>query len=123
MDKLDKMISEALDDEDREILDRIGREQGYFEQAFSLFKGKGSWANWWIMFWQIVMFLGGIYAAVQFFAAADALQAVRWGLPATVLILAALVTKLSLMPALQANRVIHALKHLEMQVALLANKR
>ncbi len=123
MDELDRMIREVLDDEDREILEKIGREQGYFKQAFGLFRGKGSWVNWVIMVSQIVMFLGGVFAAVQFFAASDPLEALRWGLPAAVLILAALVTKLSLMPVMQANRVLHALKHLEMQVALLAGKR
>lgn len=123
MDKLDKMISEALDDEDREILDKIGREQGYIEQAFGLFRGKDGLLNGLIFIWHLIFFIGGMYAALKFFTITDVLEAMRWGLSAAVLLLAALITKISIFPSMQANRVLRALKHLEMQVALLANKR
>ena len=123
MDKLDKLISEALDDEDREILDKIGREQSYPEQALDLFRGKDGLLNILIFVWHLVFFLGGAYAAIQFFAATEVIEALRWGLSAAVLLLAGLVTKTSIFPSMQANRVLRSIKHLEMQIALLGTKR
>ncbi|MBT3360835.1 MAG: hypothetical protein HN403_14525 [Rhodospirillales bacterium] len=123
MDNLDRMISEALDDEDREILDKIGRDQGYFEQAVGLFSGKDGLLNALIFIWHLVFFLGGAYAAYKFFTLTDVLEAMRWGMSSAVLLLAALITKVSIFPSMQANRVLRALKHLEMQVALLAARR
>ena len=73
--------------------------------------------------WHLVFLVGGLYAAVKFFALTDVLEAIRWGLSTAVLLLAGLITKVSLFPSMQANRVFRALKHLEMQVALLAAKR
>ncbi len=123
MDELDKMISEALDDEDREILDRIGREQTYTEVILDLFRSKDSWMNWLIFIWHLVFFGLGLYAAWQAFTLTAIVDVIRWGLAAAVLLLAALITKVSMFPSMQANRVLRAVKHLEMQVALLGAKR
>ncbi len=123
MDNLDKKIREALDDEDREILDKIGRDQSYSEQAIDLFRGKGSWMNWILIFGHLVWFAVGIYAAWKCYVLTDIVEVVRWGLLATFFMLSAVIAKVGLLPALQANRVLRALKHLEMQVALLAAKR
>ena len=100
-----------------------GREQSYPEQAIDLFRSKDAWLNWLIFIWHLVFFLGGLYAPVQFFKTTEVIDAMRWGMSAAVLLLAGLVTKVSLFPSMQANRVLRALKHLEMQVALLAAKR
>ena len=40
MDQLDKIISETLDDEDRQILDKIGWEQSLLAIVVDLFRGK-----------------------------------------------------------------------------------
>ena len=123
MDPLDKKISEALDDEDREILDKIGRDQSYAEQAIGLFRGKGAWMNWILMLGQLVWFAVGAYAAWKCYSVTDVVEVVRWGLLATFFMLSAVIAKVGLLPALQANRVLRAMKRLEMQVALLAAKR
>ena len=123
MDNVDKLIRETLDDADRDVLERIGRDQSYPEQAIDLVRGKDGWLNVIIFAWHLVFFIGGLYAAFKFFALTDVLEAIRWGLSAAVLLLAGLITKVSLFPSMQANRVLRALKHLEMQVALLAAKR
>lgn len=116
-DPLDTMIDEALNAEERELLRTIGEEPGYFTQVWGLFGGKIGWVTWLLMVVQTVMFIASVYAAVQFFAATEVLEAVRWGLPAAVLLILATVIKLTLWPSLQANRVIHEVKRLELQVA------
>lgn len=121
-DPLDTMIDEALNAEERDLLRTIGEEPGYFTQVWGLFGGKIGWVTWLLMAAQTMMFIASVYAAVQFFAATEALEALRWGLPAAVLLILAAMTKLTLWPSLQANRVIHEVKRLELQVARMQMK-
>ena len=117
MRDMDQMIDEALDAEERDLLRSIGEEPGFFAQAFGLFAGPAAWVNVLLAFVQGILFIAGVWAAWNFFAATDALAALRWGLPAAVLLLTGLTIKMALWPTLQANRVIRELKRLELQVA------
>ena len=123
MDKLDRMINEALDDEEREILEKIGQEQSFPKQALGLFKGRLGWLNGAILIGHLIFAVGGVLAAWQFFNVSEVLEAMRWGLSAAVLLLAAIITRITLFRSMQTNRVLHAVKHLEMQIALLTAKR
>ncbi len=116
-DKLDEMIDAALNAEERELLHQLGDEPGYFTQAFGLFGGKLGWVTWLMMTAQILMFAAAVYLAVRFFQAEDPLEALKWGLPSAVLLIQALLIKLTLWPSLQANRVIREVKRLELQIA------
>ena len=117
MRDLDELIDEALDSEERELLRSIGEEPGFFAQAFGVFGGPTGWVHVLLMVVQGVLFVAGAWAAWQFFEAGDALTALRYGLPAAVLLLTALVIKMALVPAIQANRVIRELKRIELQIA------
>jgi hypothetical protein len=123
MDKLDRMISETLDSEEREILEKIGQEPSFPKQALGLFQGRLGWMNGAILLGHLIFVVGGVYAAWQFFTMGEVLEAMRWGLSAAVLLLAALITRIALFRAMQTNRVLHAVKRLEMQVALLVSTR
>lgn len=123
MDKLDKMISEALDDEDREILEKIGREQSSFDMVGDLFRGKIILLNLPMIFGQLVFFGIGLYAAWKAYNVTELVEVVRSGLMAVFFLLTAVIAKVGLMPSLQASRMLHAIKRLEMQIALLAAKR
>jgi len=116
MEKLDEMIKQALEAEDREILAET-EELGYFAAAFGLFRGKTAWVNWVIMLAQAIIFVAGVWSAVAFFAATDVLLALKWGISSAVLILAALTMKMSLMIPMQADRVIRELKRVELLLA------
>jgi len=116
MDKLDQMIEEALKAEDREIMTQT-RELGYFAQAFGLFRGKSAWVNWVIMLVQGALFVAGIWSAVNFFAASEPLSAIKWGISGAVLLLMGGIMKMSLMPVMQADRVIREVKRVELMLA------
>lgn len=116
MNKLDQLIEDALQSEDRDILAQTA-ELGYFAQAFGLFRGKTAWVNWVIMLVQVVMFVASVWCAVQFFQAADVLLALKWGISTAVLAILATMMKLSLMPVMQADRVIRELKRIELMLA------
>lgn len=117
MRDLDQMIGQALDTEERELLRRLGEEPGFFSQAFGVFGGAAGWVNLLLMAVQGALFVAGVWATWNFFQASDALAALRWGLPAAVALLMALIIKLALWPTMQTNRVIRELKRLELQIA------
>jgi hypothetical protein len=66
---------------------------------------------------QSVMLLAAVWAGWQFYAATEVLAAVKWGLSAATLAILATVIKLSMVPQMQANRVLLALRRLELRLA------
>lgn len=89
------------------------QEPGYFRQIAELFRGELGWVSWLLMAAQLILFAGSLYAACRFFQATDVLEALRWGLPSATLLIIATLTKLTLWPSLQANRIIREVKRLE----------
>ena len=115
MTKLDDMIEQALRDEDRAILEAT-EEQGWFQLGVNQFRGKLGWVTWVIMLTQGAMFLIGVWCAAQFFSSSDVLGALKWGLSASVLIIVAAQLKFSLMPQIQADRILRQLKRVELMI-------
>lgn len=116
MRDLDQVIDEALDAEERELL-RTLDEPGFFSQAFGVFRGPTGWMSMVMMFWQAVMFIAGVWAAWRFFEATDTVTQLRWGLPATILLIFAAMLKMALIPRMESNRLLRELKRVELQVA------
>ena len=110
MRNIDELIDKAVDAEERDLLRRIGEEPGYVSQALGLFSGRTGWVSMVLMVAQTILFIVGAWASWRFFIAADVLQALHWGLPAAVLLLMALIIKLSLWPVVHFNRVLARLK-------------
>ncbi len=117
MRDLDKMIEEALDEEEREVLRRIGDEPGFFVQAFGVFKGPTGWVNVILAIVQGVAFIAGVYAAWRFFQAGDPVTQLRWGLPSAVLLIQGLIIKMALVPRMETNLIMRELKRIELQLA------
>ena len=118
MRDIDNMIEEALGQEEREVLRRIGEEPGFFGQVFGIFRGPTGWVNVLLMVAQAMLFLTGAWAAWHFFQAGDPVSQLRWGLPAATLLILATILKMSLVPRMEANHIIRELKRLELQLAL-----
>ena len=116
MRDVDKLIDEALDAEERELL-RTLDEPGFFNQALGVFRGPTGWMSMVMMFWQSVMFIAGVWAAWNFFDAADPVAQLRWGLPALLLLLFAGMLKMALIPRMESNRLLREVKRLELQIA------
>ena len=121
MTDIDRMIEEALEGEDQALFRETAREPGFFGQAFGLFGGRNGWVNMVMMAAQALLFVGGVWAAWRFFQADTPLSALHWGLPAAVLMLASLVIKASMMPEIQANRLMREIKRLELRLAMARN--
>jgi hypothetical protein len=116
MNKLDRLIEEALQDQDRDILNQT-EELGYFALGLSQFSGKLGWVTWVLMIAQTAMFIAAVWCGVYFFAATETLPALKWGLSSATLALMATQLKLSLMPQMQADRILRELKRVELMLA------
>ncbi len=115
MDKLDKLIEQSLNDEDRRIMVDTA-ELGFFELGMNQFRGKLGWVTWLMVIAQTIMFVIGVWCAVQFFGSTDMLLALKWGLSSVVLMLVATALKMSLMPQMQADRILRELKRVELML-------
>ena len=115
MDRLDTMIDEALRAEEADLNAELA-EPGFFRQALGLLGGPTGWVTWVLLVVQTVMFVAAFWAGWQFYAATEALAALKWGLSAAVLAIIALQLKLSLMPQMQADRILRALRRLELRL-------
>ena len=122
MRDLDKMIDEALDAEERELLRNIGEQPGLVERALGMFGAGVKWMVAFMMFGQAMLFLAGVWAAWNFFEAGEPVAQLRWGLPAAVLLLASLAVKLAVAPPIHANRIMCELKRIELQIARASRK-
>lgn len=117
MRNVDQMIDEALDAEERELLRSIGEEPGFIERALGMFDQRVLWVVGLMMVIQSIIFIAGAWAAWMFFEATDAVTQLRWGLPSAVLLLMALMIKLSVPPAIWTKRLMRELKRIELQIA------
>lgn len=117
MRDLDKLVDEALREEERELLRRIGEEPGFFVQVFGVFGGRTGWVNVVVMIAQAVAFVAGVWAAWNFFTADDVVIQLRWGLPAAVLLIISALLKMSVLPRIETNLIIRELKRIELQIA------
>lgn len=115
MSKIDDMIAQALSEEDRAIVEATA-ERGWFRLGADQFRGKLGWVTWVLMIVQTAMFIAAVWAGWHFFAATEVLLAVKWGLSAATLALAGLSLKLSLMPQLQADRILRELRRVELMI-------
>jgi hypothetical protein len=116
MDKFDRLIAEALTAEDQKLMEELA-DPGFFALVFGTMRGPSGWVAALLMVVQTALFLAAFWAGWRFFAATEMLAALKWGLSAAVLALAALQLKLALFPQMQADRVILAIRRMELALA------
>lgn len=116
MNKLDRMIEEALDAEDRAVLAQYG-EKGIFGEVAELFTGKLGWINFAQFVVQFALFAGALYAGGRVIALDEPAALIRWSALVLGLFMAMGVIKIMQWQQMQANRVIREVKRVELQLA------
>ncbi|MCH8491213.1 MAG: hypothetical protein LAT81_14970 [Oceanicaulis sp.] len=116
MSDIDRLINETLDHEDAELRRALGEEPGFIASAFGMMRGPGAWARRYMFVAQGVMFFVSVWFAWEFFQADTVLDALRWGLPAVVLMLAALVVKTSMAAFITEHRLLTEIRRLELRI-------
>ncbi|MBK1970069.1 MULTISPECIES: DUF6768 family protein [Brevundimonas] len=116
MRSLDQDIDAALRAEERDLLRQIEQEPGHIDQLVAVIGGRSGWVSIVLLIAQSLLFVAGVWAAWNFFHATDSLSALRFGLPASVLLIMALMIKLAMWPTLHAYRMLQALKRIELML-------
>jgi hypothetical protein len=116
MSKLDKLIEESLNAEDREILSQYG-EKGIFGEVAELLTGKFGWINLAQFVVQVALFAGALYAGGQVIAVDEPVALIRWSALVLGLFMAMSVIKIMQWQQMQANRIIREVKRVELQIA------
>lgn len=122
MSELDRQIEEALDAEDRALLEQFG-EQGLIAQSFSVFQGKQGWLAVVTMIPALALFIAAVYCAWMFFQAGDGVEAVRWGAAAWLFMTMVAFIKVWFWMRMESNRVLREIKRVELQLARLQARR
>ena len=122
MQDIDQEIDEAIHAEERELLRSIGDEPGFVERMLGMTGPEIVWMVWVMMVFQTLIFFAGLYAAWMFFEAGEPVTQLRWGLPAAVLLLMALIIKLAVPPAIQTKRLMRELRRIELQIVRLGKQ-
>lgn len=112
MEKLDDRIAKALAEEDRAGMQAL-EERAFVVEALGLFEGRNAWIAVVTMVAQVAMFAVAVWCGWQFFAATEVLAALKWGLSAATLMILSAVVKMALLPMMQTNRILRALRGLE----------
>ncbi len=113
MDKFDTLISEALSAEDKVLVDEM-RDPDIFTLGYGLFRGPNGWLGFVMFFVVLAFFLAALWCGWHFYAASELIAALKWGLSAATLMIVATQLKMALIPQMQADRVIRALRRLEL---------
>lgn len=116
MSKLDKLIEESLETEDRALFAQFG-EKGLFGEVGELFTGKMAPWNMIHFVVQFALFAGALYTGRKFFLVDSAPEIMRFGMLTLGLFVAMAVIKLMQWQQVQANRVIREVKRVELQLA------
>lgn len=116
MDDLDRKIEEALNDEDRALLNEFG-EQGLFGQLGGLFTGKLGWLSVATFVIGTIAVVIGLWAAWKFVQADDAATMLRWAALAWAGFMTNIMIKLWSWMRMESNRVLREVKRLELQIA------
>lgn len=115
MTYLDIRIQELMDEADAHLT-RSSQPLGWLGLVRSMARGRLGWTVWAIWIGQLLLFLGAIYAAVLFFRAEDVMVALKTGLSAATLAIVAVQIKMTIAPHMQAERILRALKRVEILI-------
>ena len=121
MDDLDRKIEEALNAEDRALLDAFG-EQSVLGQWAGVYAGKLGGLAIFATVITFALFFAAVYCGWKFFSAEAAIGAARWGAGAVMLMVMVGFLKLWFWMRMESNRILREVKRLELQLARIRGK-
>lgn len=121
MTKLDQRIEEALEAEDRALMEKLG-EQGLMGQFGGLFQGKMAWITVVTLLAGIFLTIVGFYAAWKFSTVDDTNTMLRWAGIAWFGLTAQMMIKQWSWMRMETNRTLREIKRVELQMARLLEK-
>ena len=123
MNSLEDAIRDALSKEDAEFLAKLEREPGWFRQIADVFHGPLNWIYVTLLIAGIVVGLFGIYSGWRFAVSTELRPLFYWGAVTGLCLVVLAVVRVVFFMQINTNRVLREIKRLELQVALLANRK
>ncbi len=112
---IDELISEALDEEDRDLLGRYAEQPGFFAQVFSIFRGSLGWVMALVMVMVVLFFAFFVWTLWNFFQTDDVLMALRWGVGVLASVQIVLFLRGIVFQQILTNQVLREVKRMELQ--------
>ncbi|MGK0187201.1 MAG: hypothetical protein ACI9R3_002987 [Verrucomicrobiales bacterium] len=120
-DSIDKMIADALGDEDRAEFEALG-EPTIFEQIAETFRGRTRWLNGMVVIYSLIFATLFGLSIFRFFHATEVRDLILWASASVLSIIVIGLLKLWYWMELNRVTVLREIKRLELQVARLAAK-
>jgi len=115
-ENIDDLIKQALNEEESEILQRLG-EQSIIEQMMSTFQGKMKWIALYSLFIMLVLFGLSVYCLIEFLNANSTRDMVLWGAGMGMGMMAVGMLKVWHWMQMDKNVILREIKRLELQIA------
>lgn len=122
MNDLDRMIRDALAEEDAELLEQVGGEQSLLQKGLELFKSNSKWLVMMVVTVQLVFLSLVVYSAVRFFQAEEIKDFVMWAVVFMFANLTVAMLKIWSWMEINRNSVTREIKRLELQVAYMTKR-
>ncbi len=121
-EKIDDLIKEALNSEDAKFYEEL-EEQTLLEKLGSVHKGKTGWLASVMTVMHVVIFIVFVYCAIQFFNTEITNELIKWACAGFLCMIFMAMMKLYIWMQMDKNDMLRALKRLELQVAVLLEKK
>jgi hypothetical protein len=122
MKEIDRMIRDALREEDAEMLDKFAGDQPIHEAITDLFRIKPRWLLLGVILFTLVAMAIAVFAAVRFYNAIEVREMLVWGGVCFACLAAVTATKIWAWMEMSKNAVTREIKRLELQIVYLAGK-
>ncbi|MDT8409693.1 MAG: DUF6768 family protein [Wenzhouxiangellaceae bacterium] len=123
MNRIDELIDQTLSAEDQHLLENYGKEPGYFQQAFALFRGRLGWIMWLVGIIQLFFFVVAIVAFYQVLTQTELASILRWGIGTVVLVQLSVFLRGFMGAHFEANRVLREVKRVELRLVRLEGRK
>ncbi len=121
MEKIDELIKEALTEEEAAFYDEL-EEQGLLGKIWGAYRGKVGWMAIVMTIMHLVVFIGFLFCAIQFFNSELTKDLIKWASGGFMCLMALTMLKLYIWMQMDKNDVLRELKRVELQVAALSSK-
>ncbi|MEC3908584.1 DUF6768 family protein [Tamlana sp. 2201CG12-4] len=121
MEDIDKLIKEALTQEEAKFYDKL-EEQNVLQMVGGLFRGKNKWIMYLMNVMTLIFFSLFVYCIVQFFNTDTVSELIKWGLGSVVFLLAVSMLKIFAWLQMDKNAIIREVKRLELLVSSLSGR-
>ncbi|MFK7814551.1 MAG: DUF6768 family protein [Maribacter sp.] len=121
-EKIDDLIKKALSKEEAKFYDELG-EQGLIRKLGGVHKGKTGWLASLLTVMHMLIFVIFVFCTVRFFNTEVTNELIKWASAGFLCMIFMGMMKLYLWMQMDKNDILRELKRLEMQVAVLFEKR